>query len=447
MKEFNAMRAYHDEGETAGLAFRLEQLRRLKEGIEEREAQILEALRTDLGKSAFEAFSSEVGIVYSEISHHLAHLKRWMKKKRVKGALVSFPSRSYTVAQPLGVVLIISPWNYPFQLSLVPLVSAIAAGNCAVLKPSTQSSATTAIITELITSLFDERYIRVDTDRAIINEQWDHIFFTGGGEVGAIIARSAAERLIPVTLELGGKSPVIVTEHADIALSGRRIAWGKSLNSGQTCVAPDYALVHVSVKEAFVEAMKRSLSQMFGSDALVSEDLTSIINESHFARLISLFDDGTLLWGGQIDPKQRKIAPTIIGEVDLSSPLMSEEIFGPILPIIVYEHFDDALAFVKGRAHPLAAYLFSGSKEEQRRFTAELSFGGGCINDVVMHLANSHLPFGGVGASGMGAYHGKTGFLTFSHTKSITHSCHRIDIPFRYAPYRRGLGLLKKLFH
>lgn len=447
MKEFDAMRAYHDAGETATLAFRQEQLRRLKSGIEEREAQILEALQTDLGKSAFEAFSSEVGIVYSEISHHLSHLKRWMKKQRVKGSLVSFPSRAYTVAQPLGVVLIISPWNYPFQLSLVPLVSAIAAGNCAVIKPSTQSRATTAIITELITSLFDERYIRVDTNRAIIEERWDHIFFTGGAEVGAIIASSAARRLIPVTLELGGKSPVIVTEHADIALSGRRVAWGKSLNSGQTCVAPDYALVHESVKSAFVEAMKHSLCEMYGADALVSEDLTTIINESHFERLIALFDDGTLLWGGQIDPKRRKIAPTIMGDTDLSSPLMREEIFGPILPIITYERFDEALAFVKGRAHPLSAYLFSNDKEEMRRFTDELSFGGGCINDVVMHLANPHLPFGGVGESGMGAYHGKTGFLTFSHIKSITKSSHRIDIPVRYAPYRRTLGLLKKLLH
>jgi len=446
MKEFAAMRAYHAQGETAGLAFRQEQLRRLKTGIEEREEQILAALKADLGKSAFEAFSSEVGIVYGEISHHLAHLKRWMKRRRVPGSLAAFPSRSYTIAESLGVVLIISPWNYPFQLTLVPLISAIAAGNCAVLKPSTQSEATTAVIAELIASLFDERYIRVTTDRAVIEQRWDHIFFTGGAKAGSAIAESAARRLIPVTLELGGKSPVIVTEHANIAQAGRRIAWGKSLNSGQTCVAPDYVLVHNSVKAALIDAIKRSLASMFGSDALGSEDLGSIIGQAHFNRLISLFEDGTLLWGGQIDPKRRRIAPTLIGDPDPASPLMRQEIFGPILPIIGYERLDEALAFVKGRPHPLAAYLFSTDKGEHKRFLGELSFGGGCINDVVMHLANPRLPFGGVGESGMGAYHGKTGFLTFSHIKSITHASHLIDIPVRYAPYRRGLGLLKRLF-
>ncbi|MDX9916048.1 MAG: aldehyde dehydrogenase [Sphaerochaeta sp.] len=446
MSDVDAMRTYFTEGQTATLAFRLMQLRRLKAGIEEREERILDALKTDLGKSAFEAFSSEVGIVYSEISYHLAHLKRWMGKTRVKGALASMPSRSYTIAQSLGVVLIISPWNYPFQLSLVPLVSAIAAGNCALLKPSTQSAATTAIIAELITSLFDERYIQVSTDRSVIEEQWDHIFFTGGAQVGRMIAQSAAQRLIPTTLELGGKSPVIVTEHASPTLAARRIIWGKCLNSGQTCVAPDYVLVHTDAKAALVEAMKRSLTAMFGSDVLGSEDYSSIIGEDHFNRLITLFEYGKLLWGGQIDPKRLRIAPTLMGDVDLASPLMQQEIFGPILPIITYERYDEALAFIKERPHPLAAYLFSNDKNEQQRFVNELSFGGGCINDVVMHLANPRLPFGGIGESGMGSYHGKAGFLTFSHIKSITHTSCILDIPLRYAPYRSRLGLLKRLF-
>ena len=445
MKDFEAMRAFFESGATRDLAFRQEQLKRLRQGLEQREERILEALEADLGKSAYEAFLTEVGIVYGEITDHLRHLGRWAKRRRVRSSLSSFPSSAYTTVDPLGVVLIISPWNYPFQLSLMPLVSAIAAGNCAVIKPSTQSSATFSVLEELVTSLFDPAYIQVTSDRSAIDEGWDHIFFTGGSEVGTIVATRAAERLIPVTLELGGKSPAIVTESANIPLAARRIAWGKFLNSGQTCVAPDYVLVDKRMKGPLVEEMKRAITAMFTSDPLSSGDLGSIINERHFNRLIALFEDGTLLWGGQIDPKRRRIAPTLMGNVDLSSPLMQEEIFGPILPIVEFDGFGEALAFIGKRPHPLAAYLFSQEKGEQRRFERELIFGGGCINDTVIHLSNPRLPFGGVGPSGMGSYHGKAGFLAFSHVKSINKSSTLIDIPVRYAPFASSLGVLKKL--
>ncbi len=445
MSKSDQMRAYFDSQRTLDLDFRLEQLKRLRRGIEEREEQILGALAADLGKSHYEAYFTEIGIVYHEISYYLAHLSRWVGKKRVRPSLASIPSCSYTIAQPLGVVLIISPWNYPFQLSILPLISAIAAGNCVLLKPSSRSSATFSVLKDLITSLYDPSYISLSNDRSVVEEQWDHIFFTGGTQTGRLIASSAARRLIPTTLELGGKSPAIVTESAHIRLAARKIIWGKCLNSGQTCVAPDYVLVDARQKGLLVEAMKSEVVAMFGTDPLSSPDLASIIDSDHFNRLISLFDGGTLLWGGQIDPKRLRIAPTLIGAVDLTSPLMQEEIFGPILPIIEFHDFDEALAFVKARAHPLAAYLFSGDVHQQRRFERELSFGGGCINDVVVHLSNSRLPFGGVGESGMGSYHGKAGFLAFSHTKAIVKGSSIIDIPVRYAPFPNALGVLKKI--
>lgn len=444
-KIHGAMRSFFESHATLDLSFRKEGLKRLAKAITEFEPQIFSALSHDLGKSNFETYATEIAFVQAEISFHLNHLDRWARRKRVLSSLMSAPSFSYTIARPKGVVLVIAPWNYPLQLALVPLISAVAAGNCVVVKPSTKSQATAAVIEELLHSVFDAEHVRVNTDRAVLDYQWDHIFFTGGAQVGRHIAAVAAQTLTPTTLELGGKSPVIVTKESNIALAARRIAWGKCLNSGQTCVAPDYLLVHHEVAKPLIEALKGELTGMFGSDPLGSEDLATIIDDEHFGRLISLFEDGKLLWGGQIDPKRRRIAPTLLSDVDLSSTLMTEEIFGPILPIIEFSTFDEALAFIAGRPTPLAAYLFSSSGKQQRRFVETLPFGGGCINDVVMHLTNPRLPFGGLSESGMGVYHGESGFRTFSHIKSIVRGSSLIDIPVRYAPYSGRLALLKKL--
>lgn len=344
-----------------------------------------------------------------------------------------------------------SPWNYPFQLSIVPLISAIAAGNCVMLKPSRYSSHTALVIEEMLSKLFYSNHVATFQGGAQMNQEllrhrYDHIFFTGSPQVGKLVMESAARYATPVTLELGGKSPVIVTSDADIGLAARRIIWGKCLNAGQTCVAPDYVLVDRKVHNALLEQMKIAIMAMFGSDPLHSSDLGNIINEKHFSRLIGLFEHGTLAWGGQIDPKTRRIAPTIITDPRLEAPLMQEEIFGPILPLVAYDSFEQAIDFVQKREKPLALYCFTTNKEHKNQVLTSLSFGGGCINDVVMHLSNTALPFGGVGNSGMGAYHGREGFKTFSHTKSMLESKTWLEVKLRYAPYRGKLSLIKRLF-
>jgi aldehyde dehydrogenase (NAD+) len=445
------MQAFFQSGTTLGISWRKEQLKRLKDGIRSYEKQILNALYEDLGKTDFEGFATELGIVYAEIDEHLKHLEAWAGRHRVKSSILSFPSKAYTIAQPLGIVLIMSPWNYPFQLTIAPLISAIAAGNCVILKPSRYSGHTAMVIEELLSKLFYSNHVATfqggaEMNRELLQHRYDHIFFTGSPQVGRLVMESAAKHVTPVTLELGGKSPVIVEADADIGLAARRIIWGKCLNAGQTCVAPDYVLVERKVHNTLLEQMKTAITSMFGSDPLHSSDLGNIINEKHFSRLIELFAYGTLAWGGQIDPKTRRIAPTIITDPQLDSALMQEEIFGPILPLVPYDTFEQALAFVQKREHPLALYCFTNNKEHQKQILRSLSFGGGCINDVVMHLSNSALPFGGVGNSGMGAYHGKEGFKTFSHTKSILESKTWLEIKLRYAPYRGKLALIKRLF-
>lgn len=442
---------FFQTGTTLAVAWRKKQLKRLKEAIRLYEKRILDALAEDLGKSGFEAYATELLIVNEEIDEYLKHLDEYSRKVPVRGNLFSFPSKAYTVAQPLGVVLIMSPWNYPFQLSMAPLVSAMAAGNCAIVKPSRYSSHTSQIIDELINKTFPSQYIAVfqgpsEVNQQLLEHRYDHIFFTGSQHVGRIVMESAARNLTPVTLELGGKSPVIVDKTANLKLAARRIIWGKCINAGQTCVAPDYVLVDKSVSQALIDQMKKAISQMFGSDPLHSPDLAHIINEKHFSRLISLFTCGTLAYGGQIDPKKLRIAPTIIVNPDLESDLMQDEIFGPILPIVAYESFDQAISFIQKRPHPLALYIFSKNKQNQMQAVSTVRYGGGCINDVVMHLTNTRLPFGGFGESGMGAYHGKKGFDTFSHTKSILESKTWLDIKIRYAPYKKKLSLIKRLF-
>ncbi|WP_332446277.1 aldehyde dehydrogenase [Sphaerochaeta sp.] len=445
------MRAFFATGTTGQVAWRKEQLRTLRKGLEANEKQLLAALYEDLGKSDFEGWATELGVVYAEIDNHLKHLDRWTAKKRVRSSLLSFPSKSYTIAQPLGVVLVMSPWNYPLQLTLAPMISAMAAGNCVIVKPSRYSTHTSAAIEELLLKLFPSHYIATfqggsEMNQQLLSYRFDHIFFTGSPSVGKVVMQSAAQTLTPITLELGGKSPVIVEADCNLALAARRIIWGKCLNAGQTCVAPDYLLVEKTAFDPLVEELKRAISKMYGSDPLHSPDLPHIINQKHFNRLLSLFEDGNLLYGGQIEPKTLQIAPTIITDVKPDSALMTDEIFGPILPVLTYDTFDQAFSFVAQREHPLALYLFSNNKDHQNRVVTSLIYGGGCINDTVMQLSNPHLPFGGVSNSGMGSYHAHKGFETFSHTKSILESRTWLEMKVRYAPFRGKLRLIKRLF-
>ncbi len=444
------MRTFFASGTTLPIAWRKEQLKNLKAGILSHEPMILEALSLDLGKSDFEGYATELGVIYEQIDYTLKHIDRFSDKKRIRSSLISFPSKAYTVAQPLGVVLIMSPWNYPFHLSIAPLVSAMAAGNCAIVKPSRYSAYTSKVLKTLLAKLFPSNYIATfeggsEMNQELLSHRFDHIFFTGSPHVGKIVMERASRTLTPVTLELGGKSPVIVDAHCNISLAARRIVWGKCLNAGQTCIAPDYVLVHKSVQKLLIEEMKQAITAMYGSDPLHNEELGHIINDKHFSRLVTLMGQGKLAWGGQLDPKTRKIAPTILVDVPLDSDLMQQEIFGPLLPIISYNTFSEAVAFVAQRPHPLALYLFSENKEHQKIVVSSLLYGGGCINDTVMHLSNPRLPFGGVGESGMGCYHAKNGFDTFSHTKSILQSKTWLEIKLRYAPYRGKLTLLKRL--
>ncbi|MFA6695927.1 MAG: aldehyde dehydrogenase [Sphaerochaeta sp.] len=445
------MRTFFRNGSTQSVAWRKTQLKKLKDGIKEHEKQILDALFEDLGKTDFEGFATELGLVYAEIDKHLKHLDSWTSKKRVRNTLLSFPSKAYTISIPLGIVLIMSPWNYPFQLTIAPLVSALAAGNCVIVKPSRYSSHTSQVLESLIAKLYPSHYVTVfqggsEMNQELLSHRYDHIFFTGSPTVGKVVMEAAAKTLTPITLELGGKSPAIVEANSDIPLAARRIIWGKCLNAGQTCIAPDYVLVERSVASQLIEEMKLAITNMFGSDPLHCNDLPHIINERHFNRLISLFEEGTLVYGGQIDPKNLKIAPTLITDVQRTGTLMSDEIFGPILPILTYETFEQAVGYVQAREHPLALYLFSNDKEHQEIVVRTVSYGGGCINDTVMHLSNPHLPFGGVGSSGMGSYHAKQGFDTFSHQKSVLESKRWLEIKLRYAPYRGKLALIKRLF-
>lgn len=448
-----AQRAYFESGSTRSYAFRCEQLRRLRAAVQEGEAELTAALKADLGKPDLEGYVSEIGFVYAEIRHTLRHLRRWMRPEPAPTPLPLHPSRSYVVKEPLGQVLIIGPWNYPINLMLAPLVGAIAAGNVAVIKPSELALHTSRAVARLIAATFPPEYVAVleggvDVAEALLAEPWDHIFFTGSTTVGRIVARAAAEHLTPVTLELGGKSPCIVDREIDIAVSARRIAWGKFFNAGQTCVAPDYLLVHADVKEQLLSALTAQISTFFGPDPRQSKDYARIINERHFDRLVGLLGAGRLLAGGQHDRAERYISPTVLVDVPLTAPVMQEEIFGPILPVLTYRSLDEAIAVVRRFPKPLSLYLFSTNKETHQRVLADLSFGGGCINNTLVHLSNPHLPFGGVGPSGMGAYHGRHSFDTFSHRKAIVHTSLAVDLPVRYQPYRKeNLKLVRRLMN
>lgn len=436
-----AQRAYFAAGKTLGLDFRLEQLRKLKMAVTMHEVDLLLALKADLNKPRFEAYGTEIGLFLDEADYLIKHLKNYMKPELVRTSLVNFPSISSIRREPYGITLVISPWNYPVLLSLEPLIGALAAGNCVVLKPSNYSPHVSKVLKEMLGEIFPDEYVAVveggrEENQLLLEEKFDYIFFTGSVKVGNLVMESASRNLTPISLELGGKSPCIVDETANLKLAAKRIVWGKYLNAGQTCVAPDYLLVHETVKTKLLEYMKYYINKRYNCKETDLQEYPRIVNQKHFIRLMGLMSSGKLVIGGKGYPRQLQIIPTILDEVNWSSPIMQEEIFGPILPVLTFKNLKEAFAMVQARPKPLSAYFFTKDRRREAYFLKHVSFGGGCINDTVMHLASSLMPFGGVGDSGMGGYHGKSSFETFSHTKSILKKSGVIDMPFRYPPYK-----------
>ena len=434
-------RSYFQSGATLPVSARLAALRRLYNAISSHEKEIRRALQKDLGKSGFESYMCETGMVLEEISYMLKHTPKFAREQRVHTPLAQFCSRSYKKPSPYGVTLIMSPWNYPFMLTLSPLADALAAGNTAVVKPSAYSPYTSEVLLSILTECFDPKYVAVVTggraeNTCLLREHFDYIFFM----------RSAAEHLTPVTLELGGKSPCIVDQTADIRLAARRIVFGKYLNCGQTCVAPDYVYCHRSVKDQLIKEVQKQIRRQYGKQPLHSSDYGKIINEKHFDRILGLIDEKKVVHGGGSDRSTLRIEPTVMDNVTFSDAVMQEEIFGPVMPILVFDSLDEVIRRINSMPHPLALYIFTSDKKTARKVTARCGFGGGCINDTIIHLATSEMGFGGFGESGMGAYHGKTGFDTFTHYKSIVDKKTWIDLPMRYQPYRKGAEKLVRFF-
>lgn len=442
-------RTYFYTGATLPLSHRIEALKKIQSYILTHEAEIGKAIRKDLGKSDFESYMCETGLVLSEITYMLKHIRSFAKEKNVLTPLTQFHSRSFKKPSPYGVALIMSPWNYPFLLTIDPLIDALAAGNTVVLKPSAYSPYTSAVIQSMIEECFDTRYVAVITggraeNTCLLNEHFDYIFFTGSQTVGKEVMRHAAAHLTPVTLELGGKSPCIVEESANIKLAARRIVFGKYLNCGQTCVAPDYIYCDRKIKDQLLAEIKRQIKRQFRSEPLTNKNYGKIINEKHFDRITKLIDSSKVVFGGKCDRTTLKIEPTVMDHVTFDDAVMQEEIFGPILPILTYDSLDQAIHKINSMPHPLALYVFTSDKTAARKVTARCGFGGGCINDTIIHLATSEMGFGGFGESGMGSYHGKDGFRTFSHYKSIVDKKTWLDLPMRYQPYRK---INEKLIH
>ncbi len=434
------LRAGFESGLTRSLKWRRAQLDALERLLEENEGRIAEALHADLRKPEQEVVLGETALLFSEIKHARSRMERWARPRPVDTPAIAQPGRSFVQPDPLGVTLIIGAWNYPVQLVFAPLIPAIAAGNCAVLKPSEVTPATSALIAELAPRYLDQRAFAVaeggvPETTALLEQRFDHIFYTGGAAVGRIVMKAAAEHLTPVTLELGGKSPAIVDATADLASTARRLAWGKALNAGQTCIAPDYVLVAREQRAALIDAMREQFRAMLGDHPVGSQDYAAIVNQRHFERISGLLDQGRVEIGGRADPESRRIEPTVLTGVDLDSEVMREEIFGPVLPVIDIDGLDEAIEFVRRGDRPLAAYLFSRSRRAERRFLAELACGSVCINDVMMFMSVPELPFGGVGMSGMGQYHGRAGFDRFSHLKSVIRRGRFPDPSIRFAPY------------
>lgn len=439
---------FFQQGKTKAIDFRLQMLKQLQQLIRNNEMQFAEALRKDLGKSAFEAYATEIGIVLEEIAVFLKKTKKWANKRHVNDPVASFPSRSFIMPEPHGVSLIISPWNYPFQLAIAPMVAAIAAGNCVILKPSELSIHTSELIKNLINSTFDEEYIHVVTgdaskSQALLIEPVDMIFFTGSPKIGKLIMKAAAELLVPVVLELGGKSPVIVDKSTNIKLTAKRIMWGKSINAGQTCIAPDYVLAEESIVDQLIEAMKEAAAEMFGADAETNPEYPRIINEANMVRLNELINDTNIVFGSEGKVQNRFFPLTIVKEPSSMTALMEEEIFGPILPVLSFKTAGQAVGMINSKPKPLAMYVFSSDKAFVNKFLNEVSAGGVTVNDTIMHFTNGALPFGGAGFSGIGSYHGESGFNAFSHMKAVMKRATWLDIPLRYPPFGNKLKLVK----
>lgn len=433
-------RAYFLSGATLSYAARMEALRCMRTALCAYEEKLCDALYQDLHKSPSESRMAEIGMTRAELRACMKHLAGWMRKEHVKTELANFHAKSFTVAEPYGVTLVMAPWNYPVMLCLEPLINALAAGNCVILKPSAYAPRVSAVLAEMLGAYFAPEYVAVveggrEENQVLLEQRFDYIFFTGSAAVGKLVLEKAARFVTPVTLELGGKSPCIVDETADLKLAARRIIFGKILNSGQTCVAPDYLLVHAKVKEALFAAMKQELVRMLGDRPLEAEEYPRMVNQKHYARVMGLMQGEKVVVGGYGNPERLQIAPTILDEVTLESAVMQEEIFGPVLPTLTFETKEEVLAVIRHFEKPLACYLFTTDKQMERWLLTHVSFGGGCINDTIVHLATAGMGFGGVGGSGMGSYHGKAGFETFSHRKSVLKKYNWLDLPMRYHPY------------
>lgn len=452
MELHEKQQAFFSTQKTKNLSFRRDALKRLRNEIISQEDAIAEAIYADLKKPRYESFLGETQFVLGELNTMLKNLEFWTRPERVAANLANFPSKNYIYREPYGQVLIIAPWNFPFMLAMTPIIGAIAAGNTVVIKPSELTPNTSGILGNIIKNLFEPEYVAVvqggvEVSQQLLAQRWDYIFFTGGTQIGKIVYESAAKHLTPVTLELGGKNPCIVDETANISLAAKRILWGKALNLGQTCVAPDYLLVHHSIKEKLVQALKDKIISAYGEGRSQSTDLARIVNDRHYNRLKSLLEDQRILFGGETVDEDRFIDLTLIDEPDLDSPLMQEEIFGPILPIFAYTNESDIAKIIEGYEKPLAAYVFSKRKSFQKECITRFGFGGGAINDTVIQIADKNLPFGGVGHSGIGAYHGKVSFDLFSHKKAIVKRGSWIDPPIRYAPYTWPKRIAKWIKH
>jgi len=449
-QKLDQMRSYFNNGATKSFAFRKAQLQKFRNAVLQHEEDLYAALYSDLKKSKEETWVTETGFFIAEINDAIRHLHKWTKPEKVKTNLLNMPSSSYVMSEPLGVVMVIGPWNYPLQLLFTPIIGAIAAGNCVVVKPSEFAPATSNIMKEIITKTFDENYILyVEGDGAAVvpemmnNFVFDHVFYTGSTTVGKIIYQMAAKNLVPVTLELGGKSPCVVESDANIEVAARRIALTKFSNCGQMCVAPDYLLVHESVKDKLIEALKKSIEKFYTTDPATAYSYGKIINEKQFTRLINYLQHANIIYGGNHDSAKLFISPTIIDNVDLSSPVMQDEIFGPILPIIIFNKKEEALKIIEQHKNPLAFYVFTQSNTKEREWLDSVAFGGGCVNNASWHLTNYHLPFGGRGFSGTGAYHGTFSFDTFSHKKAIMKTPTWFDPDIKYPPFKGKLKLFK----
>ncbi len=446
----NQQRDYYATGITKSLSFRQAQLNKLKIAISQRQEEIIQALAEDLGKPTFEAFFELA--VLNDITYAIKNLPKWMKAKKVRTGMELFPSRAKIQPEPLGVVLIIGPWNYPFSLMISPLIGAITSGNCVMLKPSEIAPHTSAVVTELIRDTFPPEYIAiqeggVEVAQELLNIKFDHIFFTGGTKIGQIVMECAAKQLTPVTLELGGKSPCIVDKDIDLKETVKRITWGKLINAGQTCIAPDYLLVNQKIKNELIREIKQCLTTFLGENPIKSPDYARIVNDKQFLRLTELLNQGDIIIGGETNREEKFIAPTLIENVSFDSPIMEEEIFGPILPIIEYQDLSEAIGLINSKPKPLALYIFSRNRQVQQQILQQTSSGGVCINETMMHVGVTELPFGGVGDSGIGAYHGKASFDTFSHYKSILSRPFWGDFNWRYAPYQeKTLKMFQKMF-